>query len=74
MIRALIDKKLKDVNIEELKKNDLLYQLYLYKLIEYIEDNCDYFGLDKSKAYIHLGKILYGKKDNENENSKADRI
>ena len=74
MIRAMINKKLKDVNIEELKQNDYIYYLFLNKMIEYIEDNCDYFGLDKSVAYIHLGKLLYEKKEKTNEDSKTNGI
>lgn len=73
MIRGMINKKLIGIDLESLKENDMLYQLFIYKLIEYIEDNCDYFKLDKSKAYIHLGEILY-KEEKQNEDSKTNRI
>ncbi len=59
MIDYVIRNYVKNINIEELKQDDIMYSIWLSGFIEKIENFCDTYNKDKVEVYQKIGKILY---------------
>jgi len=58
VINNMIKKQFKDVNVEELKKDNIMYSIFLMDTIRRLDNFCELYKKDKTEAYINLSKLL----------------
>ncbi len=58
-IEFAINRNMLGINVEEIKKDDIMYSIFLSNLIKNIDNLCEVHNQDKSEVYEYLGKVLY---------------
>jgi len=61
MIDYVIRNYIKNIDIESLKQDDVMYSVWLSGFISKIESFCDLHKINKEEVYLKIGKILYPK-------------
>ena len=59
LIEIMVEKMLKDVSIDDLKSDDMMYQVFLTEVLEHIDHTCKVTNADFSDGIKALSKILY---------------
>jgi hypothetical protein len=59
MIKGMIDKALKDIHSEDLRKNDMFLEMFLNELIPQIDKGAELFKQDKVVMYEYLSSKIY---------------
>lgn len=59
MIDFFINKLFGNIDIEELKKDHIMYSIFLTDLISRVEGFCETYNKDKTEIYQIVGNILY---------------
>lgn len=56
--RNMIKNQFKNIDIEQLKQDNVMYSIFLIDTIRRLDNFCEMYKQDKTEAYLNLSRLL----------------